>query len=119
MLGYPGLDVVGELGSDGAMLHWLLLSVFLHLPLAIWLSLMLVGLVVPGSSKPLGPIVPSGSRPSKRQEELWAEVWSADLRLHVDVWTGRWSWLSWVGAGFPGNRQNCGLMSGVQIQDCK
>ena len=32
---------MGELGSDGAMLPWFLLVMFFHLPLAIWLSLML------------------------------------------------------------------------------
>ena len=39
MLEYPGLAVVGELGSDGAILPWLLLIMFLHWSLATWLSL--------------------------------------------------------------------------------
>lgn len=43
---YPGLAVVGELGSDDAKLYWLLLLMVLSLPLAIWLSLMLAGLSV-------------------------------------------------------------------------
>ena len=43
MLGYPGLAVVGELGSDVAMWPWFLLVVFLCLPFAIWLSLVLLG----------------------------------------------------------------------------
>ena len=43
VLGYPGLAVVGELGSDGAMLPWFLLVMFLHLPFAIWLSVVLAG----------------------------------------------------------------------------
>jgi hypothetical protein len=48
------LDGVGELDSDGAIWYWLLLIVFLYQPLAIWLSLVLPGLVVPGNSRPLG-----------------------------------------------------------------
>ena len=51
MLGYPGLALVGELGSDDAILLWLLLIMFLHLPFAIWLSLVLAGLGVLGSSR--------------------------------------------------------------------
>ena len=46
MLGYPGLAVVGELGSDGAKWHLFLLLMFLHFPLDIWLLLVLIGLVV-------------------------------------------------------------------------
>ena len=46
MLGYPGFAVVGELGSDGAMLPWFLLVMFLCLPFAIWLSLVLAGVAV-------------------------------------------------------------------------
>jgi len=38
------LAVVGELGSHDAKYSWFLLLKFLYLPLAIWLSLMLVGL---------------------------------------------------------------------------
>ena len=44
MLVYPGLAVVGELGSDGAMLPWFLVVMILHLPLAISLFLVLAGL---------------------------------------------------------------------------
>ena len=36
---------MGELGSDGAMMPWFLLVMFLHLPSAIWLSLVLAGIV--------------------------------------------------------------------------
>lgn len=39
-LGYPGPAVVGELCSDGGKWHWLLLFMFLNLPLHIWLSLL-------------------------------------------------------------------------------
>ena len=46
MLGYPGLDVVGELGSDGAKVYWLLLLMVLSLPPAIYLSLVLASLGV-------------------------------------------------------------------------
>ena len=35
---------VGELGSDGAKTHWLLLLILLSLLIAIWLSLVLIGL---------------------------------------------------------------------------
>ena len=45
MLGYPELAVIGELDSDAAILPRFLLVVFLHLPFAILLALMLVGLV--------------------------------------------------------------------------
>ena len=41
---YSGLAVVGELGFDDAHIYWLLLLMVLHLPLTIWLSLVLVGL---------------------------------------------------------------------------
>jgi hypothetical protein len=51
MLGYSGLAVIGELGSDGVILYWLLLIMFLCLPLAIWMSLVLAARVNPGSSK--------------------------------------------------------------------
>ena len=44
-LGYLGLSVLGELGSDDAKLSWFLLF-HLLLPLAIWLSLVLSGLAV-------------------------------------------------------------------------
>ena len=37
---------VVELGSDGAKLHCLLFPILLHLPFAIWFSLMLTGLCV-------------------------------------------------------------------------
>ena len=45
---YPGLAVIGELGSDTAILPRFLLVMFLCLPFAILLSLSLVGLVVTG-----------------------------------------------------------------------
>ena len=45
-MGYPGLAVVRELGSDDAKQPWFLLLRFLDSPLTIWLSLLLVGLVV-------------------------------------------------------------------------
>ena len=41
VLGYPGLTVVGVLGSDDAEFSWFLLVRFLHLPFAIWKSLVL------------------------------------------------------------------------------
>jgi hypothetical protein len=47
------LAVVGELGSDGAKWHWFLLLIFLSLPLAIWLSLVLTGFAVSDWSLPL------------------------------------------------------------------
>ena len=47
---YPGLAVVRELGSDGIMLPWILLVMFLHLPFAIWLSLVLAGAAVSDGS---------------------------------------------------------------------
>jgi hypothetical protein len=46
VLGYPGLAVVGELGSNGTKQHWLLLLIFLYSPSAIWLSLVLTGLAI-------------------------------------------------------------------------
>jgi hypothetical protein len=50
VLGYPWLAVVGELGSEGAILHCVLLIMLmlLPLPLAIWLPLVFPGLVDPG-----------------------------------------------------------------------
>ena len=44
VLGYPGLAIVGELGSDAAIMPWFLLVMFLPLPLAIWFSLVLLSL---------------------------------------------------------------------------
>ena len=41
---------MGELGSDDAKQPWFLLVRFFHLPFAIWLFLMLVGLAVSGLS---------------------------------------------------------------------
>ena len=46
VLGYLMLAMVGELGFDGAKVCWLLLLMFLHLPLAICLSLVLTCLSV-------------------------------------------------------------------------
>jgi hypothetical protein len=48
VLGHPGFAVVGELGSDGAKQPWFLflMFLFLSLPFAIWLSLVLAGLTV-------------------------------------------------------------------------
>ena len=46
MLMYPGLAVVGELCSDDVHVYWLLLLMIIHLPLAIWLSVVLVDLCV-------------------------------------------------------------------------
>jgi hypothetical protein len=39
VLGYPGLAVVGVLGSDDAKWSWFLLVGLLGLPFAIWYSL--------------------------------------------------------------------------------
>jgi hypothetical protein len=44
--GNQGSLWVGELSSDDAKSSWFLLFMFLCLPLAIWLSLALVGLAV-------------------------------------------------------------------------
>ena len=44
VLRYPGLAVVGELVSVDSKQPWFLLLIFLPLPLAIWLSLVLAGL---------------------------------------------------------------------------
>lgn len=51
--------MVGELGSDGAKLYWLLLIMFLRFSFAISLSLVLTGLGVS-----------DWSRPPRRLEEL-------------------------------------------------
>ena len=48
MLGYPGLDEVGVLGSDDDAWSWFLLVRFLHLPFAILYSLELVIILVSG-----------------------------------------------------------------------
>jgi hypothetical protein len=54
-------------------LYWLLSIIFLSLFLV-----SLAGLVVHGSSKPLGLVVSDCSRTLKSQAELWAVVWGAD-----------------------------------------
>jgi hypothetical protein len=36
VLGYPGLNMAGVLGSDDAEWSWFLLVRFLHLPFLIW-----------------------------------------------------------------------------------
>ena len=43
---YPCLAVVGEMGSNVAKIHWLLLLIFLCLSLNIWLSLVFSSLGV-------------------------------------------------------------------------
>jgi hypothetical protein len=50
VLGYSGLAVVGVVCSDGAQWSWFLLVRFLHLPFAIWKSLVLYVLAVSGWS---------------------------------------------------------------------
>ena len=42
VLGYPGLTVVGILGSDDAQCSWFLLVGFLRLSFTIWKSLVLM-----------------------------------------------------------------------------
>jgi hypothetical protein len=42
VLGYPGLVVVGVLGSDDAQCSWFPLVRILHLPFAIWKSMVLM-----------------------------------------------------------------------------
>ena len=44
MLEYSGFAVVGELGSDDTHLFWLLLLMVLHLPFAMWVSMVFVDL---------------------------------------------------------------------------
>lgn len=114
MLTYPGLAVVEELGSDISIFPWLLSILFLCWPLALWLSLVLDGLVDPGDGRALGLqvelLVPNGScllvvlgasSPLGKQVELVVLVvlmaaglqggrlssrrWCADLRLQVRV----------------------------------
>jgi hypothetical protein len=46
MLGYPGLVMVGKLGSDGVKQPWFLFLMFLPLPLVILISLGFAGLAV-------------------------------------------------------------------------
>ena len=41
---YSGLAVVGEMGSGDAHVSWLLLLMFLRLPLTIWISKVFVDL---------------------------------------------------------------------------
>ena len=52
VLNYSGLAVVGELVSDGAKLHWLLLLMCLCLPFVNLLSLVLTCLGVLDKSRP-------------------------------------------------------------------
>lgn len=97
MLGYLELAVIGKLGSDGATL----LIVFFW-TLAIWLCLVLVGLVVPNDSRSLVVLVGTGpqgskklvilgcSRPPRKQAWLCPWEWRADLGLQVEVWLRRW-----------------------------
>ena len=54
VLEYLGLAVVEEIGSNAAILHWLLLIMFLCLSFAIWLLLLLADLSIPGWSRPPG-----------------------------------------------------------------
>lgn len=88
VLDYPLLAVLGELGSNGAILHWLLLIMFLHLPFAIWLSLVLAGLGVP-----------CWSRPPRWRWSCVSQVWagllggslSYECQIGADFLEGRWS----------------------------
>jgi hypothetical protein len=69
VLWYSGIAVVEKLDSYGAKTHWLLLLMFLNLPLTIWLSLVLTGLGVSVWSLPLWRkvvlIEPSGEIPTQ------------------------------------------------------
>ena len=50
VLVYPGLNMVGVLGSDDAVWSWFLLVRFFCLPFAIWYYLVLVVLALSGWS---------------------------------------------------------------------
>ena len=65
------------------------MAIFPMLILPVWLPLMLAGLVVPRSSKPLGLVVPHSCRPPKRQTNLWSGMWGSNPQLQVEMWT-RW-----------------------------
>jgi hypothetical protein len=86
------------------------LIVFLHWPLATWLSLVLVGLVVPDDSRHLGLhlklLVPDGSRHLGLQVEVWSESWIVEGTVQTS-WIledavnrglefGDFTWLSWL-----------------------
>lgn len=59
---------VRQLSYGGTILPWSLLILFFYWPLVTWLSLVLVGLVVPDSNRPM--IVPEESRHLEMQVEL-------------------------------------------------
>lgn len=105
VLGYSGIPVVGDLVSDGAILHWLLLIMFLNLLFAIWLTLMLFILIVLHWSRPQwGGAVCPGFR------DLEQAFWEEDLvgsQHGLDVGKGI-SPLNQVRAGFLGGRLDCG-----------
>jgi hypothetical protein len=73
VLVYPGLAVVWKLGSDDANCYWFLLLMFLHLPLTLWLSLVLIGLAI------------SEWRLSLPWASLWWASWESSC---LWVWAG-------------------------------
>ena len=96
VLGYPGLAVVGVLGSDDAQCSCFLLVRFLHLPFAIWIISCVNGLAASGWSLILldsvsigqhswesnSHLSPSGQSTLGRQALLLQgrcpEVWNSD-----------------------------------------
>jgi hypothetical protein len=55
---YSGLAVVREMCSDDANVYWHLLLIVLHLPFAIWLSLVFIGLGYCLESASFVPVLP-------------------------------------------------------------
>lgn len=85
MLGYPGHAVIGELGSEGAKLHWPSLIMFLCLLVTIWLLLVLTSLSLPDWSRlPLRQSWPSG-RPAVLCRWLEQASWETDQTLELVV----------------------------------
>lgn len=138
MLGYKQFGVVGELGSEGAILHCVLLIIFLPLPLAIWLPLVFTGLVDPRfpvvslwnlfsqaiAGLPKGrqscglgwgyrSLIADGGVDRKEDRTL---IGQGSIYGFWACWS---PWVSQLGTGLPRGRWGCGVGSGVSIYDCR
>jgi hypothetical protein len=88
VLGYPGIAVVGELGSNDAKYLWFLLLMFLLLPLTIWISLVLSGLAISGCRLTLLQACVSvlqGDQLSPSGIWIWSTVVQDQLLAHTET----------------------------------
>ena len=101
--------MVGELGSDIAKSNWFLLLMFLCLPFAIWLSLVLAGLPISAGACPFcQPVILRSCDPGESSCNWGCTVWDGVLpqgsawSAQVSTGTGRHK-----GICFPKSQGSC------------